>query len=95
MHNNILSVVKDALRSVLELPADTPIDPDAHMKNDLGIDSVSSMDLLMYLEDHIEGFVVQAGTLEARHFNTAATMTEYIEGELAPIDISSPVKTKI
>ena len=65
------------------------------MKNDLGIDSVSSMDLLIYLEDHIDGFVVEANTLEARHFNTPATMTEYIEAELAPVRISPPTPTKI
>ncbi len=95
MNNDIFSIVQDALRSVLELPADAPIPAEAHLKNDLGIDSVTSMDLLMYLEDHIEGFIVQAGTLEARHFNTPTTMTEYIEGELAPIEISPSVKTKI
>ena len=95
MKENIISIVNQGLRTVLEMPEDAPIAPDAHLKNDLGIDSVTSMDLLMYLEDHIEGFLVQADTLEARHFNTPNTMTEYIEGELAPINISTPDTAKI
>ena len=95
MTEHILPVVKDALRAVLELPAEAPIDPQAHLKNALGIDSVSSMDLLLYLEDHIEGFLVQADTLEARHFNTPNTMTEYIMGELVRLNISVPKPANI
>lgn len=91
MTENIISYVKEGLRSVLELPQDAPIDSEAHLKNDLGIDSITSMDLLMYLEDHIAGFTVQADTLEARHFNTAETMAAYIELELTPINISSEI----
>lgn len=95
MTENIISIVTEGLRTVLELPADHPIAPDAHLKNDLGIDSITSMDLLMYLEDHVENFTVQADTLEARHFNTPTTMTEYIEGELAPIHVSTPKTANI
>lgn len=90
MSDNIISTIHQGLRDILELPTDQQISPDAHLKDDLGIDSISSMDLLMYLEDHIDGFVVKADTLEARHFNTPTTMTEYIIGELAPTEIAAP-----
>lgn len=95
MTENIISIVNQGLRTILELPEDKVIDPNAHLKNDLGIDSITSMDLLMYLEDHIDGFTVQADTLEARHFNTATSMTEYITGELAPIHIPTPKHANI
>lgn len=94
MIENILKIVNDGLKEVLDLPADKQIASEAHLKNDLGIDSISSMDLLMYLEDHIDGFTVHADTLEARHFNTATTMSEYIHGELVRLDVSLPVTSK-
>lgn len=93
MTENIIPIVKRGLREILELPAEQEIPMDAHLKNDLGIDSITSMDFLMYLEDHIDGFTVEADTLEAKHFNTPETMTEYIVGELVRLDISVPQTT--
>ena len=94
MTTNILDIVFKGLRDILEMSLDQAIAADAHLKNDLGIDSISSMDLLMYLEDHIDGFTVNADTLEARHFNTPTSMTEYIESELVRLNISYPAKTR-
>jgi|GEM_PF-493458 len=90
MSDTIISTINQGLREILELPAEQQIPADAHLKNDLGIDSISSMDLLMYLEDNIDGFTVKADTLEARHFNTPNTMSEYIVGELAPLSVETP-----
>lgn len=95
MTENIIPIVKNGLREILELPADKEIAMDAHLKNDLGIDSITSMDFLMYLEDHIDGFTVEADTLEARHFNSPQTMTEYIVGELVRLDIPVPKTANI
>jgi len=55
---------------------------DSHLKNDLGIDSLSSMFFLTYLEDNIKGFEVNADTIEARHFNTLRTIFEYVISEM-------------
>lgn len=94
MLENILKIVNQGLRKILEKPETEVISPEAHLKNDLGIDSISSMDLLMYLEDHIQGFTVNADTLEARHFNSPTTMSEYIHGELVRLNISFPLMSK-
>jgi len=55
---------------------------DSHLKNDLGIDSLSSMFFLTYLEDNIRGFEVNADTIEARHFNTLQTIFDYVVSEM-------------
>lgn len=95
MSEHILSIVKEGLRLTLELPAEQQIGDQEHLKNDLGIDSVTSMDLLLYLEDNIEGFTVEADTLEAKHFNTAASMTEYITGELIRLNLFKEETAKV
>jgi acyl carrier protein len=79
---NVMSIVKEGLAdSITNLSADA-IQPDAHLKNDLGLDSLSSMFLLTYLEDHIPGFEVNPDTIEAKHFNTLTTLEGYIQSEL-------------
>lgn len=95
MIENILSIVNQGLQDVLKLPENQAIAPDAHLKNDLGIDSITSMDLLMYLEDHIKGFNVHADTLEAKHFNSPNSMAEYIHGELIRLNIHSLSGAKV
>lgn len=90
MKHTIISEVKNALIKTLNLPEDQEISLDTSLKNDLGIDSISSMDFLMHLEDHIQGFVVNANTLEARHFKSVASISDYIENEL----LSTGVKVK-
>ncbi len=62
------------------------IRPDSHLKNDLGLDSLSSMFLLTYLEDNISNFEVNADTIEARHFNTVTTLHDYILSEMAVLN---------
>ena len=58
------------------------INLESHLKNDLGIDSLSSMFFLTYLEDNINGFEVNADTIEAKHFNTLQTIYDYVQSEI-------------
>ncbi|CAM1368514.1 acyl carrier protein [Tenacibaculum xiamenense] len=77
-NSNILTIVKDGLiDSIPNLEYDA-IKLDSHLKNDLGIDSLSSMFFLTYLEDNIKGFEVNPDTIEARHFNTLQTIFDYV-----------------
>ncbi len=77
-NSNILAIVKDGLiDSIPNLEYDA-IKLDSHLKNDLGIDSLSSMFFLTYLEDNIKGFEVNPDTIEARHFNTLQTIFDYV-----------------
>ncbi len=80
---HILNTIKDALLDSIPNITKEQIVIDSHLKNDLGIDSLSSMFFLTYLEDNIQGFVVNADTIEARHFNTVQTIFEYVLSEMS------------
>ncbi|MDD2046768.1 phosphopantetheine-binding protein [Pseudomonas putida] len=71
--------LSDILRVVLKLPEGTIITADSHLRDDLGLDSLTSMELLISLEDDIEGFFVNPDTIVPGHFNTVATLAGYID----------------
>lgn len=80
--DKILDIIKDGLvDSIANLKKETIV-LDSHLKNDLGIDSLSSMFFLTYLEDNIPGFEVNANTIEAKHFNTLQTIHDYVLSEM-------------
>ncbi|SEB49579.1 acyl carrier protein [Tenacibaculum sp. MAR_2009_124] len=82
-NSDILNIIKDGLMdSIPNLNYDA-IKLNSHLKNDLGIDSLSSMFFLTYLEDNIQGFEVNPDTIEARHFNTLQTIYDYVMGSLS------------
>jgi acyl carrier protein len=56
---------------------------DTSLRDDLGIDSMTSLTFLMALEDSIDNFAVDAETLEADHFRTIGTICEYVENQVA------------
>lgn len=77
-NSNILNTIKDGLVDSIPNLDKSTIQLESHLKNDLGIDSLSSMFFLTYLEDNIAGFEVNADTIEARHFNTLQTIYDYV-----------------
>lgn len=79
---NILNTIKKGLVDSIPNLDIKQIQLDSHLKNDLGIDSLSSMFFLTYLEDNISGFEVNADTIEARHFNTLQTIYDYVQSEI-------------
>ncbi|MCK8520307.1 phosphopantetheine-binding protein [Aquimarina sp. D1M17] len=88
----ILDTIKEGLLDSIPNITKEQIQLDSHLKNDLGIDSLSSMFFLTYLEDNINGFVVNADTIEARHFNTLQTIYDYVLFEMnlkASVSVSS------
>lgn len=80
--DQILETIKDGLVDSITNLKKESIHLDSHLKNDLAIDSLSSMFFLTYLEDNINGFEVDANTIEARHFNTLQTIYDYVLSEL-------------
>lgn len=69
----------EILRVVLKLPASTEVRADSHLRDQLGLDSLTSMELLVSLEDEIEGFFVNPDTIAPGHFNTVSTLAHYID----------------
>ena len=84
--NKIIESVKAALRATVKLPEHFTITMESHLRDDIGIDSLTSMDFLMYLEDHIDGFHVDASTLTPAHFNSVKAIVEYVTSQLPQVE---------
>jgi acyl carrier protein len=56
---------------------------DTALREELGIDSMTSLTFLMALEERVEGFTVDAATLEAEHFRTIGSICAYVREQLA------------
>jgi len=78
----IIKIVTKGLIEVLEIDSKKKVELNSHLRDDLGLDSLSSMEFLVYLEDEIKGFVVNAETIEAKSFNTVETISNYVYSEL-------------
>jgi len=78
----IIEIVIEGLVQILNVNK-TNVQLNSHLRDDLGLDSLSSMEFLVYLEDEIEGFVVNPETIEARSFNTVETISDYAHSEIA------------
>lgn len=80
--DKILDIIKEGLLDSIPNITKEQILTESHLKNDLGIDSLSSMFFLTYLEDNINGFEVNPNNIEAKHFNTLQTIFEYVLTEM-------------
>jgi diaminopimelate decarboxylase len=74
--------VVEALRKVLSISTTTVVNSSSRLRADLGLDSISAMELLIELEDEIHGFRVNSNTLEAKHFRDVLSITQYISSEI-------------
>lgn len=81
----------DILRVVLKLPEHTVIDGTSRLRDDLGLDSLTSMELLVDLEDQIPGFFVDPDSITPRHFNTVDSLAGYIDAHRQPGHDEAPV----
>ena len=79
---SIVDTVKQVLTDITHNSAVADANVATTLKDDLGIDSMTSLVFLMALEDNIPGFTVDADTLEADHFSTISTICEYVWSQL-------------
>lgn len=86
MKEIITSKVKHALAETLKLKSADSITMESRLKDDLGLDSMSSLTFLMELEDSIPGFSVNADTLDADHLSCVASITNYVMDSLKKAD---------
>ncbi len=75
---NISAQVEVILREVLQLDAAQKIESTTKLKDDLGLDSMSSLTFLIALEEKIDHFQVDPDSLEMSHLETVASISEYI-----------------
>lgn len=75
----IIDLIKKSLVETLKLPVATPIPTDIVLRDDFGLDSMSSLSFLIKLENHIPGFIVNPETLEENDLDTIETVYAYIQ----------------
>jgi acyl carrier protein len=82
MKQEIISQVKHALAQTLNLDTPHTINEQGKLKDDYGLDSMSSLTFLTTLENLIPNFVINPDTLEVWHLDTPNTVADYVIQEL-------------
>ncbi len=76
--DQIISIVNDFLINEIEID-ETKINNDAHLKNDLGIDSLDFVDIVVIVEKKF-GFKMNADEMSG--VNTLSQFYDYIESKI-------------
>lgn len=74
----IITEIKKALASVLKIDNWENISNRAVLRDELGLDSMSSLSFIMELEDNIPNFIVDAETLTAEDLYSVNNVTNYV-----------------
>lgn len=74
--------VKQCILKTLNLSNINSIRPDMHIRNDLGMDSMSMLTLIMNLERYIEGFNANPNYFDDSDFETVSQIVAYVKIQL-------------
>lgn len=80
--DSVIETVKRVLADITHDESVMGMELNTLLREELGIDSMTSLTFLMALEDAIDGFVVDPDTLEPEHFDTIGTICEYVFSQL-------------
>ncbi|WP_160036766.1 acyl carrier protein [Paenibacillus sp. An7] len=83
--NNFLDEIKGALSEVLNTKEELQINLTTSLFDELHLDSTSVLELLMTLEERIEGLEIDPDDLDPDVFNTVGSLTNYIERQLVVV----------
>ena len=81
---NIKELVFSALAATLKIHDLQKITITDKLKEDLGLDSMTSLIFLMKLEETVPGFFIDPETLDSDALATVASVIEYVEARLNP-----------
>lgn len=82
MQIELIEKVKLALSKALNSKSLENIYPETRLREDLGLDSMSSLTFLMALEESIDGFVVDPDTLDMSDLECVKTIMGYVKRQL-------------
>ncbi|MGE7934841.1 phosphopantetheine-binding protein [Viridibacillus arvi] len=81
MSKNTFEVAIAALREVLDIDEMEEILPETTLES-LSLDSTSIFELLMVLEDNIDGLSIDPEDIEPEYFESVETIVDYIDKSL-------------
>lgn len=82
MNHNLLARVTSIVRETLNLSDKVTLEGETHLQNDVGLDSMTSLALLVALEERIEGFSVDPMTLTDNDLMTINHVVHYVESSI-------------
>lgn len=82
MQSDVIVKIKAALSTALGGKNIDDIQPEMRLKEEVGLDSMTSLTFLMALEEEIKGFSVDPETLESHDLETIKSVAFYIEKQL-------------
>ncbi len=77
-----MAEIKKALANALNLNETQAIQEDSRLKEDFGLDSMTSLTFLMELENNIPGFIVDPENLEMEDLDTVRSVAQYVNTQL-------------
>lgn len=80
--SEIIKSIKECLAETLNLEDVDNISTNTSLKDEHGLDSMSSLTFLMTLEDKVPNFTVNAETLEEEDLQNIESLANYVEREL-------------
>ena len=83
MSNNVYSAIENALRTTLNLSPATPVAAETKLKEDLGLDSMSTLTFLIALEESVDGFIVDPDSLDVEHLESVGSVHAYVSSAMS------------
>ncbi|ADW76264.1 MULTISPECIES: phosphopantetheine-binding protein [Rahnella] len=77
------STIIEAIGLVLESSHLSELHAETHLERDLGFESGLYIELIMYLEEKVDGLILDPATLEFEHFETVGSLSRFIQLQLA------------
>ncbi|WGW04513.1 acyl carrier protein [Tropicibacter oceani] len=79
--------VVEAIRDILEFQSAEQLTEDTLLETDLGMDSGLMLELIMQLEDSVEGLVIDQASISYEEFKSVGSVCDYIA---ARVQIAEP-----
>ena len=70
--------VTEAIREILEFQTANQLTEDTLLETDLGMDSGLMLELIMQLEDSVEGLVIDQASISYDEFKSVGSVCDYI-----------------
>jgi len=86
MSNELMTKVIVALKKTLNISQERVLAPITRLREDLGLDSMTSLTFLMTLEEMIEGFIIDPEKLDMRDLESIQSITQYVVRQVEVTD---------
>ncbi|KMW71090.1 acyl carrier protein [Photorhabdus luminescens subsp. luminescens] len=76
--SEIFSIIKNILTKELNVGSLNDISESTSLRDELGLDSMTTLTFLMSLEDNVPNFMIDANTLEASDVQSIGSVCDYV-----------------